>query len=200
MKIKVEPYNPNWILQFEKIKTELHSLLKELNPKIEHFGSTAVPGLAAKPVVDVLVGLKNLNTLDYVVKSILQNPKYLYYKTFDEDYPERRLFVRIRDEIDEPKFEKVFLDWDSIPHEEINRCRIAHVHVWKENSKDWIRHIAFRDYLKKHPVVKKKYETLKLDLSYQNWEDGMGYNQGKNKFIETEEAKAISWYSTLSKK
>ena len=59
---------------------------------------------------------------------------------------------------------------------------------------DWLRHIAFREYLKGHPKIKSQYELLKEELSLMDWRDGNEYNEAKDSFIKKEEAKAILWY------
>ena len=194
MKITIAPYNPDWKTQFQKIKEELSILLKELNPKIEHFGSTSVPGLSAKPVIDILVGIQDVNQFDFLVKKMSQNKRYIYYKVFNIDMPGRRLFVRLKDEVDMEQYENIFTEPEKIPHEKINHHRMAHVHVWEYGSDNWIRHIAFRDYLKTHEDVKLEYENLKKELSQKKWKHGMEYNDGKNEFIKREERKAVSWY------
>ena len=57
MKIEIEKYNPKWIEEFIQLKQELTSILKFLNPKIEHIGSTSIQSLSAKPIIDILIGL-----------------------------------------------------------------------------------------------------------------------------------------------
>ncbi len=200
MQIKIEPYNDDWVRQFLKIKNELLILLKDFNPKIEHFGSTSVPGLAAKPVIDILVGVQSVDDFKLLPKKILKSNKYIYYKVFNKIVPERRLFVRLKDEINTEEFVKIYHEPGDIPHNKINRSRIAHVHIWKYNSKGWIRHIAFREYLKSHNEVKLKYEILKKQLSQRDWKNGMEYNEGKDEFINTQEKKAILWYSKIKQK
>lgn len=193
MKIIIEPYNPNWVKQFRKIKEELADILGEFHPVIEHFGSTSIPQLAAKPVIDILVGIEDEKHFPEIEKAMFPHP-YIYYQVYNSGMPNRRLFVRLKDEINENKFQKIFKTEEGILHEEINTARIAHVHIWKFGTPDWIRHIAFRDYIKAHPEIKNQYEMLKKELSEQNWKDGNDYNGGKDKFIKTEEAKAIKWY------
>ncbi len=193
MKITIAPYTPDWVQQFNSIKKELSLILKELNPVIEHVGSTSVPGLAAKPVIDIIVGLEDVKYLEKVVELMRPHP-YVYYEVFNSDMPTRRLFVRLKNEADQRLFPKVFTESDNIPHEQINIYRLAHVHVWEIGTPDWVRHIAFREYLKAHPDVRQQYEGLKKGLSSKNWKHGMEYNDGKNSFIKKEEAKAIAWY------
>jgi GrpB-like predicted nucleotidyltransferase (UPF0157 family) len=197
MQIKIEPYDPDWALQFEKLRQELALLLEDLNPKIEHFGSTSVPGLAAKPVLDILVGIQDVSQFEFLTKKMSENKRYIYFKAFNDSMPDRRLFVRLKDEIDTAEFENIYAELDTIPHARLNHCRLAHVHVWKYNSENWVRHIAFREYLKAHDTVKLQYENLKKELSHRDWKNGMEYNDGKDAFIKTEEKKAIAWYLKL---
>ena len=158
MKITIEPYNKNWPHQFSALKAELAHLLNDFDPVIEHFGSTSVPGLAAKPVIDILIGIKDTSLFGLLIPMVLQNQQYIYYQVFDEDAPNRRLFVRLKDELEKHSYGNTFNDFATIPHAEINQWRLAHVHIWQINSPDWIRHLAFRDYLIAHPEIKSKYE------------------------------------------
>lgn len=194
MQIKIEPYNKEWDGQFQTIKDELVQLLGDLSSQIEHFGSTSVPGLAAKPVIDILVGLEDEKYFDLAVGRILKNPRYLYYESFNQYMPNRRLFVKIKDTVDPNDFEQIYSNLEDIPHDKINRSRISHIHIWKYNTTDWFRHIAFREYLKTHDEVRLKYENIKKALSARSWKHGMEYNDGKNKFIKEEEQKALQWY------
>ena len=194
MKIDVVRYDPQWKDTFQSIKSELDSILGHLNPIIEHFGSTSVPGLAAKPVIDILVGLKREGQLDYTIQPMLGS-SYIYYEIFNDGAPNRRLFVGLRDKRDLEFFKPIYTVEDDIPHELINEKRICHVHIWKYGSEDWIRHIAFRDYLRAFPDVRDAYAALKLGLTTKEWSDGMEYNRAKDAFIKTEEAKALKWYN-----
>ena len=164
MKITIAPYNPDWPLYFEKLKTELSHILKKLNPVVEHIGSTSVPGLAAKPIIDISVGIESEKQFPEVV-SVMEGHPYVYYEVFNSSMPNRRLFVRLKDEANKNIFPKIFTNLDAIPHEEINVYRLAHVHVWQYGTPDWTRHIAFREYLKAHPEIKQHYEDLKKKLS-----------------------------------
>ena len=193
MIITIEPYNPNWAIQFQNIKRELELILKDFNPIIEHFGSTSIPNLAAKSVIDIMVGIEDEKHFPEIELAMFPHP-YIYYKVYNSSMPNRRLFVRLKDEVDENRFLKIYQTLDNIPHEKLYDSRIAHVHIWKFGTPDWIRHIAFREYIKAYPSIKNQYETLKKELSKRNWADGNEYNDGKDKFIKTEEEKAIEWY------
>lgn len=194
MKIKVVPYNKEWPKLFQQLKEEIWGVLVDLQPVIEHIGSTSVPGLAAKPIIDISVGLKNHDDLDKTIKPMMAH-HYIYYEVFNEGMPDRRLYVKLKDG-HHLHFPDKFSAGVNIPHDKINDVRIAHVHIWVYGTPSWDRHIAFREYLKAHPKVKQEYENIKLGLSKKDWEHGMAYNDGKNDFIKREEAKAIEWYKT----
>lgn len=193
MKINIEKYNTEWISQFEQIKSDLYSILVKLNPKIEHIGSTSVPNLAAKPVIDILVGIESSSDLEKIIEPLISN-HYIYYELYNSVMPNRRLFVGLKDKKDIKFFQNTYSKKDLIPHDKINQLRLAHIHIWEHGTKDWNRHIAFRDYLKEHPEITSQYESLKKQLSLKDWKDGNEYNDAKDSFIKTEEAKAILWY------
>lgn len=198
MKIEIVKYDPEWTNKFAIIKSELWEILKEFNPQIEHIGSTSVPDLSAKPVIDIAVGIKNLQDLDKLVEPMIQH-HYIYYEVYNTIMPNRRLFVGLKDKQNRCKFKNVYKEGDVIPHEQILSHRLCHIHVWEFGSSEWIRHIAFRDYLMEHPKIKVQYEILKKQLSLQNWQDGNEYNKGKDQFIKAEESKALLWYNKKTK-
>ncbi|MCG8575231.1 MAG: GrpB family protein [Flavobacteriales bacterium] len=193
MKIKVSDYNPNWAKSFLQIKSDLQDILSSLNPEIEHFGSTSVPGLAAKDVIDVMVGLESIDDLDKTILPMIQS-NYIHYAIFDESTPDRRLFIGLKNKKHRPLFQSTYLQEEDVPHDLINQHRLSHVHIWKKGSEDWGRHLAFRDYLKAHPQEKETYGKLKKELSLRQWKDGMEYNQHKHNYIQKIEKKAIQWY------
>jgi len=194
MKIDIVKYNPDWPNTFKQIKKELKTILGELNPRIEHIGSTAVPNLSAKPVIDIAVGIDNFQYLDSTVEPMIQN-HYIYYEVYNSGMPQRRLFVGLKNKKDRSKFNNTYKESDPIPHEEILSHRLCHVHIWEYGSSEWFRHIAFRNYLIEHQIIRAQYERLKKQLSTKSWNDGNEYNNGKNSFIKTEESKAILWYN-----
>ena len=195
MKIKITPYQPAWKDQFERLREDLRAILKELDPQIEHIGSTSVEGLAAKPIIDVQVGVPSEADFDRVVERMSAQPDFIYYQVFNESMPRRRLFVKLNGPAEQLGFSKVFEQLEGIPHEALNDLRVAHIHVWVYGTEDWVRHIAFREFLKAHPDVKAQYQALKIELSRQEWQHGMAYNDGKNQFIKEMEVKALKWYS-----
>ncbi|WP_185226380.1 GrpB family protein [Chryseobacterium indologenes] len=194
MKVTFEQYNPSWKDQFASIKTELEKSIGFLHPQIEHIGSTSVEGLSAKPVIDIMIGVKNEQELDQI-PPLLQGLDYVYYEKYDEDMPYRRFFIKLIDRPHKLGFPEIIRTDDEIPDKLHNhKLRIAHIHAIPVSSKHWLRHIAFRDYLRAHPEVKKEYQQLKEHLSQKEWHDGNDYNDGKDPFIKREERKAVQWY------
>lgn len=194
MKIKVEKYNPKWVNDFEKIETELSKLIGFLNPQIEHIGSTSVEGLSAKPIIDILIGLENENDLDRTIIPLMNND-YIYYEIYNPFLPDRRFFVKHKVNPQTLSLPKIFKKHDKIPantNEHDNR--LAHIHIWPQSSEHWLRHIAFRDYLRTHTGVKQQYQQLKENLSQKEWVDGNEYNEAKDSFLKTEEKNAVDWY------
>ncbi|SIS84232.1 GrpB domain, predicted nucleotidyltransferase, UPF0157 family [Chryseobacterium ureilyticum] len=194
MKVTFEKYNPIWKEQFESIKKDLEKNIGFLQPEIEHIGSTSVEGLSAKPIIDIMIGVKNETELDQI-PSLLQGKDYVYYEKYNEEMPYRRFFIKLKDKPQTLGFPEIIHLGDQIPEELHNhQLRIAHIHTIPTSSEHWLRHIAFRDYLRSHPDIKEEYQQLKEKLSQLEWIDGNDYNEGKDPFIKKEEQNAIQWY------
>ncbi|MGE0590702.1 MAG: GrpB family protein [Cyclobacteriaceae bacterium] len=191
MKVIIERYNPDWVDKFGQARKELARCLSEFHPSIEHIGSTAVPGLGAKPKIDILVGLSDASQLDRVVAP-MQSIGYTYFKVYEASMPYRRLMVkllslheeRIPNMIDEGEF---YVDGEQFRS-------LVHVHAMEFGSEHWTRHIAFRDYLRSNDDVRDQYYDLKKKLSEVEVRDGNEYNKLKNEFIQEIQAKAVEWF------
>lgn len=197
MILPFEPYNPIWKANFDSIQNELLALLKPIRSRVDHIGSTAVEGLSAKPIIDILIGLEEENDLD-LIPFLLQGKCYVYYEKYNADMPYRRFFVAL---IDRP--EVLGLPEHIAPDDEIparlhdHSLRIAHIHSIPTSSVHWLRHIAFRDYLRVHEEVKGQYQVIKEKLVLQQWKDGNDYNDAKDEFLKEHEAKAVEWYKKV---
>ncbi|PYF74853.1 GrpB family protein [Pedobacter nutrimenti] len=199
MKITFEPYNPLWKQTFNEIKKELTEILCPVTPGIEHIGSTSVQGLSAKPIIDILIGLETEADLD-IIPPLLMAKDYMYYEKYNEDMPYRRFFIKLKVSPQSLSLPVYIKKSDIVPEESHNHAfRMAHIHVIPVNSEHWMRHIAFRDYLRAHQEVKNEYQRLKEKLSMMEWKDGNDYNQAKDCFIKEEEQKAIKWYHEFYK-
>lgn len=194
MKLVVQPYTVKWQEQFSSIAYDLKALLADEDVQIDHIGSTSVDGLSAKPIIDIQLGVKDEVALDKI-SNILQAPNIVYYEKYNEFMPQRRFFVLFNCSIDDLGAPSVVKLKEDVPDILQNHdLRIAHIHVFIKGSEDWVRHIAFRDYLRVHPEVKNAYQSLKELLAKKEWKDGNDYNAAKDTFLKKEEQKAIEWY------
>ena len=125
---------------------------------IEHVGSTSVPGLAAKPVIDIMPGVRTLEDDRHFIRP-MEELGYSYVPVYEDDIPERRYFRR-----GEP--------------------RLFHVHVTESGGDFWMRHLAFRDYLRSHRQSAVEYASLKRRLAGEHGSDRLGYVNAKSGFIE----------------
>ncbi|WP_413513159.1 GrpB family protein [Myroides odoratus] len=195
MILPFEPYNSQWKEMFGEIKCQLEESLQSIQPRVEHIGSTAVEGLSAKPIIDIMIGVKDDLELNQV-PLLLAGKQYVYYPKYNVEMPYRRFFVLLKDSPKEFGLPETIDIGEEIPEKMHNHdLRIAHIHVIPVTSENWTRHIAFRDYLRTFSAVKDEYQALKEKLVQQQWEDGNDYNAGKDEFLKREEKQAIAWYS-----
>jgi GrpB-like predicted nucleotidyltransferase (UPF0157 family) len=172
--IAISPYDPRWRDSFRREAEHLRSCLPtDLLGCIEHFGSTAVPGLAAKPIVDMLVEVTDLQATRDRIAPVLESQGYEY-------------FWRPTQGDDGPPFYAWFVKRDAG-----SGARTHHIHmVEPQFAEHWDR-LLFRDYLVAHPEVAKEYEDLKYRLASTHPRDRVAYTRGKAEFIVgvTEQAK-----------
>lgn len=154
--IVVEDYDPQWPDRFGEIHAELAAALDGLAGAIEHVGSTAVPGLAAKPILDIDVLLKNAGDLPQVVER-LEPLGYRY---------QGDLGIAGRDAFQQPA--------GTFPH---------HLYVCAPNGEEYHRHLAFRDYLRGHADISAHYARLKRELAARAPADRDEYTRGKSHFV-----------------
>jgi len=162
--VAVVPYDPRWPELFEEEKRHLSSCLPpELLGRIEHFGSTAVPGLPAKPIVDMLVEVTDLDETRRRIAPILENLGYDYFwrPTWGDDVP---------------PFYAWFIKRGS------DGKRTHHIHMVEGHFEHWDR-LLFRDYLRAHPETAEEYAALKLTLAQAHQGDRVAYTKGKTDFI-----------------
>jgi len=166
--IAICPYDPRWSQLFHQEKEHLRSCLPtELVLRIEHFGSTAVPGLAAKPIVDMLVEVTDLQATRERIAPMLESQGYDY-------------FWRPTHGDDSPPFYAWFIKRDAV-----TGSRTHHIHM-VEAGPEFVEHwdrLLFRDYLIEHLEVAKEYERLKTRLASVSPRDRVMYTLGKTDFI-----------------
>lgn len=157
--IIVQPYSREWEKNFLDIRNEIQDTLGELALRIEHVGSTAVPGLSAKPIIDIDVVIKDDSALDAVV-SKLQAIGYMH---------EGDLGIAGR---------------EAFAYEGKEHLQKHHLYVCPSDSAELKRHLAFRDYLRSHPDAVSEYGRLKEDGAKLHPDDVDKYIEHKSPFIE----------------
>lgn len=173
MSIFVAEHNPAWANKFEKEARSIREALSQFEIDLHHIGSTAVPGILAKPIVDIMGVVKQVEAMDTHAPQM----QALGYEAMGEFGIVGRRYYRKIDASAE---------------------RTHHFHVFGTGSPDIERHLAFRDYLINHPDVAATYSALKARLvaGGVSWE---AYMDGKDPFIKETEAKALAWYRTPAK-
>jgi len=162
--VSVVPYDPAWPRMFEEEKKHLLACLPQrLIRRVEHFGSTAIPGLAAKPIVDVLVEVGSLEETKARVVPVLDAQGYDY-------------FWRATHGEDGPPFYAWFIKRNSAG------VRTHHIHMVESDFEQWDR-LLFRDYLIADLATAKEYETLKYALARDYPNDRIAYTNGKTEFV-----------------
>jgi GrpB-like predicted nucleotidyltransferase (UPF0157 family) len=163
-KVAVVPYDPSWPIRFEEERRHLRECLPtDLVGRIEHFGSSAVPGLAAKPVIDMLVEVVSLDETRGRIVPILVAQGYDY-------------FWRPTHGDDTPPWYAWFIKRDGAG------TRTHHIHMVEPHSEHWDR-LLFRDYLIARPALARRYGEFKQELARTS-NERVAYAQAKSDFIE----------------
>jgi GrpB-like predicted nucleotidyltransferase (UPF0157 family) len=164
--VTIADYDPAWPEAFARERDHLRACLPPgVIGRIEHFGSTAVPGLAAKPVVDMLVEVTDLDAVRRTVVPILEAQGYDY-------------FWRATKGDDGPPFYAWF-----IARETATGARTHHIHMVEHHFPQWDS-LRFRDHLIANPDAAREYEALKRRLAFEHAHDRIAYTRGKTAFIE----------------
>ena len=155
--VRIVPYDPAWPAAFEQERTSLARVLgPAVTGGIHHVGSTAVPGLSAKPIIDILVGIENLEAARAHIKP-LAALEYVYA-------PYR---------IDE-------MLWFCKPNP---AARTHHLHLVPTGSERFRDELAFRDFLRQHQECAEAYAQLKKELAVRFEHDREAYTEGKTNFV-----------------
>jgi GrpB-like predicted nucleotidyltransferase (UPF0157 family) len=165
--VGVVPYDPRWPDRFRAEADHLRACLPaDLVVRIEHFGSTAVPGLAAKPVVDILVEVASLAETRRRIAPLLEAQGYDY-------------FWRPTHGDDEPPFYAWFIKRDPSTGE-----RTHHIHMVEAGFGEHWDRLRLRDHLIAHPEVAAEYAALKRRLAAETPGDRVAYARGKREFLD----------------
>ncbi len=166
MQIIISNYNPDWPLAFQKEEGLLIRALGDVVLKVHHIGSTSVPGLKAKPIIDIILEVTDLDALDQRNAELEQ----LGYEVKGEyGIPRRRYFRKGSER------------------------RTHHIHSFQTGDSNIERHVAFRDYLIAHPDIAEEYAQLKIAIARRCDGDMGRYCDEKDAFVKLHEQKALEW-------
>ncbi|KFN01897.1 GrpB family protein [Bacillus clarus] len=165
-KIVVVPYENHWGKKFQQEAKRLKEAMPE-SVKVHHIGSTSVPGLAAKPIVDMIMEVESIEKVDHWNK---QFEDLGYIVKGENGIPGRRFFIHGTEE-----------------------NRSYHLHVFKTGNPEITRHLSFRDYMMAHCEEAEAYAALKKELAEKYTYDGTQYTEGKSEFVRNVDEKAKEW-------
>ena len=191
MKVKLVPYDHQWPTQFEALKEELTACIAHLHPVIEHIGSTAVPGLMAKPTIDIQLGMPGKDELEALHDCLI--PKgFTRNSRWDEAVPFRRFFLKLEQQTGGPEVPD-HVDRHFKGDVRTKFISISNIHC-TEISHEWFRnHLLFRDYLRSHPADRDAYQAVKLELAEKNWDITADYAEAKDVIIDQIKEKMNQW-------
>lgn len=169
--IEVVNHSPKWAALFKEEAARLKGVMGSQILAAHHIGSTSVPGLRAKPVLDFLIEVQNIAQVDNYNEAMGQ----IGYESLGENgLPRRRYFRKFK-----------------------NHKHTHHVHIWQRGDEEVGRHLAFRDYLISHPTRADAYGSLKNDLVERYGGDREQYIAGKDDFCKQTEKDAVDWQKRL---
>jgi len=172
--IEVVDYDPAWISAFEKEAAILNAVFEQRVIKVHHVGSTAVPGLAAKPIIDILVVLDHtddINSFDRAMEDVGYRVRGECLDALIPGTPGRFYFIK-----------------------ETNGVRSHHVHVCAKGHWEIFDKLAFRDYLRAHSNKATAYGELKRSIAARYRFDNIGYMRAKDNFVKSTLLEAQRWY------
>ncbi|NQX71688.1 GrpB family protein [Paenibacillus alba] len=155
--VVIEEYNEEWSFKYQQEERGIKEILGVIAIAIEHIGSTSVPGLGAKPIIDFMVGINDLKEVEKFIEPL---SKIGYEHVYHKEFPNRRFFRKGQ--------------WRAGTH---------HLHIYNYGSEEWKNNILFRDYLRTHPDVLKQYNQLKKELAEKYRNDRVAYTNAKHPFI-----------------
>ena len=165
--VNVIAYDPDWKARFEDEAALLRRAIGPAALRVHHIGSTAVPGLWAKPIIDILVEVSDLSVLD----AQLPNLRRLGYRARGENgIAQRRYFTKGGDE------------------------RTHHLHAYLPDSDSVLRHLCVRDFLLAHPRAAAEYADIKRACAALHRHDPAAYADAKDAHVQGLELQAMRWH------
>lgn len=158
-RVMLVPYDPSWPIRFAAERERLLNLFPERLHDVEHIGSTAVPGLPAKPIIDIMAGVASLAIADELIAPLLESG-YVTSAEFNAALTDRRWLMR-----------------------HANGHRTHHLHLVVHGGRLWRERLAFRDALRGDPALAERYALLKAELAARHPDDREAYTGAKGDFI-----------------
>lgn len=164
------PHNPHWHEEFKKESQVIAQALGDELVAIHHIGSTAIRGIKAKPVIDILPEVRNIEKIDSFNGEMV---KLGYTPRGENGIPLRRYFIK-----------------------DMNGVRAYQIHIFQAGNPEIARHLNFRDYMRAHPDEAKAYEALKENLAAQ-FDNTLDYANAKSDFVRERDHRASEWKAQL---
>jgi len=171
-RIYIAEYDPRWPAMFEEERSRLQAAIGEWAADIQHVGSTAIPGIAAKPIIDIAI---HLNLLVDALKCITPLVEHLQYECLGEFGIPDRIYFR--------KPTATPLSGQIAGHDRAGRTH--QIHMYPLGHEQFAKHITFRDYLRTHPDAARQYEALKRELAVRHAGDVEAYADAKSDFVQS---------------
>ena len=154
-KLRVSPYREEWKLLFKIEKRDIEEAIGDYIEEIQHVGSTSIPGMSAKPILDIAIAVKNFEKARICINPLCD----MGYTFKGENGIPRRHY---------------FLKGEPCTH---------HIHMLEKNSEEWEKLILFRDHLRSHQNTAEEYNQLKRNLSERLQGDRKAYQDAKGDFV-----------------
>jgi GrpB-like predicted nucleotidyltransferase (UPF0157 family) len=167
--VELKPHDPNWATAAERESERLASALGDTLVRVHHIGSTSIPGVVAKPVLDLIPVVRTPEALD-AARPLLEALGYQWWGEYG--LPGRRYLSLV----------------DSATGK-----RLVQLHCYQEGSAEITRHLAFRDYLRTRPDLVAEYEVVKLRCLEAHSDSSHDYSTCKGDWIRRVEAEALAW-------
>ncbi|MGN7477781.1 GrpB family protein [Solibacillus silvestris] len=160
--VVIVPYDKRWKDEFIRIRAEIMACANLDASQIEHIGSTAIEGIYAKPVIDILIGVADVRSLEKPFFKELQNAGFYRLKV---ERPNEIVCAKFVDETFETK--------------------THFIHIVDLHKEKWREMLFFRDYLNAYPAIKQQYENMKKSFLKTGLEGILSYTNYKEAFVQT---------------
>ncbi len=167
--IRIVEHDPSWEEKFGREAAAIRGALGSVAVRVDHVGSTAVPGLSAKPIIDINVSVPDVTAVDSYRRP-LEGIGYLFVP--DPESPDLHFFGK-----------------------PTTRPRTYHIHVCQEGSLHERRQLAVRDFLRAHPREVAAYGAVKQAIAERHPGDRLGYIAEKDPYVEALVRRALAWYA-----